>query len=86
MAAALRGFRGALLDAIADGPPLYPGQRWFNHDLPELPTDDLREEHRRCRLRLLLTPQTDRDRWPAAWFTERLTRVGDELRRRGVRR
>jgi len=78
-------YRRFVLDTIAPPPPSWPGERWFQQDLPEMGTDDLIDERRRCQLRVLLTPPHARNQWPALWIAQRVERIGAELRERGVR-
>lgn len=70
----LRGLRGALLDLIIAGPPNDAGERWFCADLARFSQSELRDEARRLRLRLLLTPPREHD-WPTTWLAERLQRI-----------
>lgn len=78
----IRGLRGALLDALVEGPPQDSGERWFCEDLMRFSLDELREEARRLELRSLLTPVRERTDWPARWCTDRLERVQALLRTR----
>jgi len=77
----LTGLRGALLDAISEGPPPFPGERYFGADLQHLGPQELQAEHQRLRLRLLLTDPHEREHWPASWVANRLRRVEEELLR-----
>ncbi len=69
-----------MLDALIVGPPADPGERWFCDDLARFSSEELREERRRLRLRLLLTPSREKDRWSAVWLAARLEHVEALLR------
>lgn len=75
-----RGLHGLILDAIAEPPPTWPGERWFHDDLDYLDRQQLLAERDRLRLRVLLTPRRERDDWPARWVAARLERVEELLR------
>jgi hypothetical protein len=79
----LRGLQGAVLDAIAPGPPDCPSERWFLDDLQRMATEDLQREQRCYQLRVLLTEPARRDHWPHVWVLDRLHAINLELLRRG---
>lgn len=65
--------RERFLETIIESPALIDaGQRWFNLDLDQLDQQQLREEAQRLRLRLLLTPRSERSSWPSTWIVQRL--------------
>lgn len=78
----LTGLRTALLDALVEGPPAAPSDRWFNDDLWNLDRNRLLVERTQLRLRLSLEDLRSRDLWPTCWFVQRLQRVEQILRGR----
>lgn len=72
--------RAELLDAIHPGPPTAGTDQFFGDDLLSFDRERLFEERRRLQLRLLLTHQSARDRWPAVWCSARLAKVEGLLR------
>lgn len=78
----LNGLRDALLDTIIEGPPAWPGEKWFHADLAHLSREELVAERERLHLRLRLMTAIQCSRWPGVWFGERLERVEALLRTR----
>jgi hypothetical protein len=73
--------RGALLDTIIEGPPPWPGEKWFHRDLDFMDHEELARERDLLRWRLRLVPPREHQNWPNTWHVERLARIETMLRR-----
>ncbi len=74
-----------LLDLLTPGVPP-ANEVWFCRDLGDRSREELWRERRLRELRDLLTPDEQRDGWPATWNRTRIEAIATEERARAGRR
>ncbi len=67
-------WRTRLATLIADGPPAYPGDKWFCDDLEMLALPEVQRIVRQLGRALDLLSPVERLRWPGVWIAQRLER------------
>lgn len=65
---------------LAGGPPDFPGESWFLHDLDGMGLDELAMTVRNLGRAVDLLGANERTRWPWVWVVERHQHAQEQLR------